>query len=136
MAKLFDYSKVIKKYRRIRFANIFEDFVDLQNLDNCPEPLHDCVVMILGNDSGQGFTREGLRFVNRRNANAGNKVFVSTVMLGTDKSLSLFQKQAVFSSLTQLRNLTSIKIGGRERKLIKFSCMDYEAAAEEVGTQV
>ena len=118
------------------FASCVEDYIDLESLDNCPESLRDCAVIIVGNDSGQGYTREGLRFVNRKNANAGNKVFVSTVMQGTDKSLSLFQKQAIFSSLSQLRNLKSIKIGGSVRKLVKFSCMDYEAAAEDVGTQV
>ena len=118
------------------FASCVEDYVDLESLENCPASLKGCAVIITGNDSGQGYTREGLRFVNRKNANAGNKVFVTTLMLGTDKSLSLFQKQAIFSSLSQLRNLTSIKIGGSERKLVKFSCMDYEAAAEEVGTQV
>ena len=81
------------------FASCVEDYIDLESLENCPESLKGCAVMIVGNDSGQGYTREGLRFVNRKNANSGNKVFVSTVMLGTDKSLSLFQKQAVFSSL-------------------------------------
>ena len=70
------------------------------------------------------------------NANSGSKLFVTTIMEGTDKSLSLFQKQAVFSSLSDLRNLTTIRMGGKERTLIKFSCMDYEAAAEDVGTQV
>ena len=112
------------------------DYVDMQSYDNCPEVLRDCAVIILGNDSGQGYTREGIRFVNRSNANAGHKVFVTTVIVGTDKSLSLFQKQAVFSSLSALRNLSSVRIGGRDRKLVKFSCMDYEAAAEEVDTQV
>ena len=27
-------------------------------------------------------------------------------------------------------------MGGKERRLLKFSCMDYEAAAEDFGTQV
>ena len=118
------------------FADSITDYVDMQSYDNCPEVLNDCAVIVLGNDAGQGFTREGIRFVNRVNANAGSKVFVTTVMVGTDKTLSLFQKQAVFSGLSSLRNLSSIRIGGRERKLVKISCMDYEAAAEDVGTQV
>ena len=63
-------------------------------------------------------------------------MFVTTVMEGTDKSLSLFQKQSMFSSLSGLKNLTTIRMGERERKLIKISCMDYEAAAEDFGTQV
>ena len=113
-----------------------EQYIDLQTLDNCPDILRDCVVVILGNDSGQGYCREGLRFVNRKMANSGSKVFVTAVMQGTDKSLSLFQKQAIFSSLSALRNLETIRMGGRERRLIKLSCMDYEAAHEEVGTQV
>ena len=91
---------------------------------------------MLGNDSGQGYTREGVRFCNREQANSGSKVFVSTLMEGSDKALSLFQKQALFSSLSGLRDVTTITMGGKERKLIKFSAMDYEAAAEDFGTQV
>ena len=118
------------------FADSITDYVDMQSYDNCPEILHDTAVCIMGNDAGQGFTREGIRFVNRANANDGSKVFVTTVMVGTDKSLSLFQKQAVFSSLSVFRNLSSVRIGGRHRRLVRISAMDYEAAAEEVGTQV
>ena len=121
------------------WADILTDqgqYVDMQSLENCPEDLHDSVVLVLGNDSGQGYCREGLRFCNRVNANSGGKVFVTTIMQGTDKSLSLFQKQALFSSLSALRNITTIKMGGKEQKLIKISCMDYEAAAEDFGTQV
>jgi hypothetical protein len=68
-------------------------------------------------------------------ANSGGKVFVSTVMVGSDKSLSSFQKQYIFSSLKGLNLLKSINMGGKERKVIKFSSMDYEAAAQDVGTQ-
>ena len=121
------------------FADIIVEqgqYVDLQTFDNCPEVLRDCVVVVMGNDSGAGYTREGVRFVNRVNGNAGCKVFVTTLMIGSDKSLSCFQKQALFSSLSALRNLSSIKISGQDRKLLKISCSDYEAAAQEVGTQV
>ena len=111
------------------FADVIVEqgqYVDLQTFDNCPEVLRDCV--------GAGYTREGVRFVNRVNGNAGCKVFVTTLMFGSDKSLSCFQKQALFSSLSALRNLSSIKISGQDRKLLKISCSDYEAAAQEVGT--
>ena len=111
-------------------------YQDMQSMEHCPPILHDCVVLVVGNDSGQGYCREGIRFCNRKTGNSGSKVFVTTLMEGTDKSLSLFQKQYLFSSLTGLRNLTSIRMGGKERKLIKLSCMDYEAAAEDFGTQV
>ena len=112
------------------------DFIEMQSLENCPKVLEDTVVMVVGNDSGQGYCREGIRFCNRKNANSGHKVFVTTVMEGSDKALSLFQKQDLFSSLSALKNLTTIKMGGKERTLIKFSSMDYEAAAEDFGTQV
>ena len=79
---------------------------------------------------------EGVRILNRKSANSGSKVFVSCVMIGSDKSLSSFQKRFIFSSLTGLGMLKSIKMGGRERKVIIISCMDYEAAAEDCGTQV
>ena len=121
------------------WADILTDqgqYVDMQSLENCPEDLHDSVVLVLGNDSGQGYCREGLRFCNRVNVNSGGKVFVTTIMQGTDNSMSLFQKQALFSSLSALQNITTIKMGGKEQKLIKISCMDYEAAAEDFGTQV
>ena len=111
-------------------------YIDLQQLDNCPKILFDCVVLVLGNDSGQGYCREGIRFCNREHANAGSKVFVTTMVQGSDKALSLFQKQALFSSLSGLRNIETIQMGRRVRKLIKFSAMDYEAAAEDFGTQV
>ena len=111
-------------------------YIDMQSLEHCPDVLHDTVIVCLGNDSGQGYCREGLRFCNRENCNSGSKVFVTAVMQGTDKSLSLFQKQALFSSLSALRNLSTIRMGGKERSLLKFSCMDYEAAHEDVGTQV
>ena len=111
-------------------------YCDMQTLDNCPDILKDTVILVVGNDSGQGFTREGIRFCNRKSANSGAKVFVSTVMIGSDKSLSNFQKQYLFSSLSELKTLRSISMGGKERKVIKFSCMDYEAAAQDVGTQV
>ena len=113
-----------------------DQYVDMQDMPDCPDILRDTVVIVCGNDSGQGHTREGIRFCNRTSANSGSKVFVTAVMVGTDKSLSLFQKQFLFSSLSALRNLTTIKMGGKERKVIKFSCMDYEAAAEDIGTQV
>ena len=111
-------------------------YVDLQTLDHCPDILRDCVVLVMGNDSGQGYCREAVRFVNRKHGNHGGKMFVTALMQGTDKSLSLFQKQALFSSLSALRNLHTIDMGGKERKLIKISAMDYEAAHEDVGTQV
>ena len=111
-------------------------YVDMQDMANCPDILKDTVVLVCGNDSGQGHTREGIRFCNRNAANSGSKVFVTAVMVGTDKSLSLFQKQYLFSSLSALRNLTTIKMGGQERKVCVFTCMDYEAAAEDMGTQV
>ena len=110
--------------------------MDLQTLDHCPDVLHDTVVVVLGNDIGQGYCREGLRGCNRKNSNSGSKTFVTALMQGTDKSLSLFQKQALFSSLSVLRTLDTIRMGGRERSIIKLSCMDYEAAHEDVGTQV
>ena len=112
------------------------EFVEMQDFDNCPEILRDSVVLILGNDSGQGFTREGVRFANREQANSGAKVFVTSLMQGSDKSLSLFQKQELFSCLSGLRGVDTITIGGKERKLFKFSAMDYEAGAEDFGTQV
>ena len=111
-------------------------YVDMQEFENCPEILHDSVLLILGNDSGQGFVREGVRFGNRIQANSGSKVFISTLVEGSDKSLSMYQKQFLFSSLTGLRHINKIFMGGRERKLYKFLCMDYEAAAQEMGTQV
>ena len=111
-------------------------YVEMQSMEFCPTILHDCVCIILGNDSGQGFTREGVRFCNRSSANSGWKIFVTTMMQGTDKSLGLFQKQSLFSTLSGLRNLTSIQMGGKERRLVKFSCMDYEAASEDFGHQV
>ena len=111
-------------------------YQDMQSLEHCPEILSDTVILVVGNDSGQGFTREGIRFCNRKSANSGAKVFTSTVMVGSDKSLSSFQKQYIFSSLKGLRLLNSINMGGKERKVIKFSSMDYEAAAQDVGTQV
>ena len=111
-------------------------FVDLQSFDNCPEILHGVVVLVMGNDAGAGFSREGVRFCNREKANSGSKVFVTTLVQGSDKPLSLYQKQDLFSSLTGLRSLKTIRMGGKERKLLKFSVMDYEAAAEEFGTQV
>ena len=111
-------------------------YVDLESLENCPEYLKGAAVIVCGNDSGQGYCREGIRFVNRINSNAGSKVFITTLMEGSDKSLSLFQKQALFSTLSSLRNLSSINIGGQFRRLLKISCMDYEAAAEDVGQQV
>jgi hypothetical protein len=112
------------------------EYVDLQQFDNCPEVLHDSVVLILGNDSGQGYCREGIRFCNRLNANSGSKVFVTTMVQGSDKGLSLYQKQELFSSLSALREVKTIKMGGKVRKLVKFSAMDYEAAHEDFGTQV
>ena len=112
------------------------EFVELQSFENCPPILHGAVVVILGNDSGQGFCREGIRFCNRNQANSGSKVFVTTMVEGSDKPLSLYQKQFLFSSLTGLRNMDTIQMGGRERKLILFSTMDYEAQAEDLGTQV
>ena len=112
------------------------DFVEMQSLEHCPKVLEDKVIIVCGNDSGQGFCREGIRFCNRKNANSGGKIFVSAVMQGSDKSLSLFQKQQLFNSLSALRNLSTIQMGGKERALVKFSVMDYEAAAEDVGTQV
>ena len=108
----------------------------MQSLEHCPKVLEDKVIIVCGNDSGQGFCREGIRFCNRKNANSGGKIFVSAVMQGSDKSLSLFQKQQLFNSLSALRNLSTIQMGGKERALVKFSVMDYEAAAEDVGTQV
>ena len=86
--------------------------------------------------SGQGFSREGVRFGNRLQANSGSKVFVTTLVEGSDKPLSLYQKQYLFSSLTGLRGMNTILMGGKQRKLIKISSMDYEAQAEELGTQV
>ena len=118
------------------FADAVTDYVDLQSYEDCPDVLYDCAVIITGNDAGQGFSREAIRFANRVNPNAGSKMFVTTVMVGTDKGLSLWQKQAVFCNLSPLRNTSSIRIGGRVRKLVKFSAMDNEACAEEVGTQV
>ena len=112
------------------------EFIELQQFENCPEILHDCIVLVLGNDSGQGFSREGVRFCNRDQANSGWKVFVTTMMQGSDKALSLFQKQALFSCLSGLRTMRSIHMGGKERRLLKFSAMDYEAGAEDFGTQV
>ena len=112
------------------------EFVEMQDFENCPEILRDSVVLILGNDSGQGFTREGVRFANREQANSGAKVFVTSLMQGSDKSLSLFQKQELFSCLSGLRGVDTITMGGKERKLFKFSAMDYEAGAEDFGTQV
>ena len=79
---------------------------------------------------------KGVRILNRKSANSGSKVFVSCVMIGSDKSLSSFQKRFIFSSLTGLRMLKSINMRGRDRKVIIISCMDYEAAAEDCGTQV
>ena len=111
-------------------------YIEMQSMEFCPTILNDCVCLILGNDSGQGFTREGVRFCNRTNGNSGWKIFVTTMMKGSDKSLGLFQKQSLFSSLSGLRNLTSIQMGGKERRLVKFSCMDYEAASEDFGHQV
>ena len=112
-------------------------YLGLESLEDCPESLKGVVaVLVCGNDSGQGYCREGVRFVNRINSNSGSKVFITTLMEGSDKSLSLFQKQALFSTLSSLRNLSSIHIGGQVRQLIKISCMDYEAAAEDVGQQV
>ena len=86
--------------------------------------------------SGQGFSREGVRFGNRLQANSGSKVFVTTLVEGSDKPLSLYQKQYLFSSHTGLRGMNTIQMGGKQRKLIKISSMDYEAQAEELGTQV
>ena len=84
----------------------------------------------------QGFCREGIRFCNRKLANSGAKVFVTSMIEGSDKPLSLFQKQSLFSCLRGLRNVNTITMGGKERKLLKFSAMDYEAAHEDFGTQV
>ena len=94
------------------------------------------MVVVIGNDSGQGYSREGLRFCNRENGNHGSKIFVTTMVEGSDKSLSLYQKQGLFSSLSGLKGKNCIKMGGKERKLLIFSAMDYEAAHEEFGTQV
>ena len=65
------------------------DFIEIQSLEDCPIILRDSVIVVVGNDSGQGYTREGIRFCNRPNANSGAKVFVTTVMQGSDKALSL-----------------------------------------------
>ena len=111
-------------------------FVEMQSFENCPPILHDTVPVVLGNDSGQGFCREGVRFCTRFQANSGAKVFVSTLVEGSDKQLSLYQKQFLFDSLTGLKNMETIQIGGKERQLIKIAAMDYEAQAEELGTQV
>ena len=113
-----------------------DEYVDLQQFENCPDILRDTVVVVIGNDSGQGYSREGLRFCNRENGNYGSKIFVTTMVEGSDKSLSLYQKQGLFSSLSGLRGKNCIKMGGKERKLLIFSAMDYEAAHEEFGTQV
>ena len=94
------------------------------------------MVVVLGNDSGRGFCREGLRFCNRENANHGSKIFVTTMVEGSDKGFSLYQKQEFFSSLSGLRGHNTIKMGGKVRKLFKFSAMDYEASHEDFGTQV
>ena len=101
-------------------------FVSLGDLSDCPEFLRDAVVAVIGNDSGQGRTREGLRFVNRPQANSGAKVFVTGMINRSDKGLSLGQKQHIFSQMLSLKNLTTINMGHRERKLILISCMDYE----------
>ena len=105
-------------------------FVELQTFENCPEILVNCVVLVLGNDSGAGYTREGVRIVNRIHGNARSKVYLTNLMMGSDKGLSCFQKQALFSSLSALRGVSTIKVAGQERKLIKISCMDYEAQAQ------
>lgn len=112
------------------------EYVDLQQFENCPEILRDSVVVVMGNDSGRGFCREGLRFCNRENANHGSKIFVTTMVEGSDKGFSMYQKQEFFSSLSGLRGHNTIKMGGKVRKLFKFSAMDYEAAHEDFGTQV
>ena len=77
-----------------------------------------------------------MRFGNRLQANSGSKVFVTTLVEGSDKPLSLYQKQFLFSSLTGLRGMNTIQMGGKQRKLLKISSMDYEAQAEELETQV
>ena len=72
------------------WADVISDsgeYRDMQDMEFCPEVLRDCVVVVVGNDSGQGYCREGLRFYNRVNANSGSKVFVTTVMEGTDPCL-------------------------------------------------
>ena len=35
-------------------------YCDMQSWDNCPDILRDAVILVTGNDSGQGCTREGL----------------------------------------------------------------------------
>ena len=134
---IIDKSKIVAALQN--FAdNLTElgQFVDLSSMENCPELLKGAAVIVVGDDSGVGYCREGFRIVNRVQSNSGSKLFITSLMEGSDKSLSLFQKQALFDSLSPLRNLSSINIGGKVRKLIKISCLDYEAAAESFGQQV
>ena len=111
------------------WANVLTDrgqYVSLGDQSDCPELLKEAVVIVTGNDAGQGRTREGIRFVNRPQANSGGKVFVTGMINRSDKGLSLGQKQHIFSQLKTLRNLTTINMGHKERRLIVISCMDYE----------
>ena len=111
------------------WANVLTErgqYVSLGDQSDCPELLKEAVVLVTGNDAGQGRTREGIRFVNRPQANSGGKVFVTGMINRSDKGLSLGQKQHIFSQLKSLRNLTTINMGHKERRLVLISCMDYE----------
>ena len=74
--------------------------------------------------------------MNRNNSNSGTKTFVTTLLNQSDKGLSLHQKQNIFGdSFSQLSQLTTLNIGGRERDLLVFMTGDWEAGAERFGGQ-
>ena len=125
----FDLLTAVKHWAKVLTET--NQFVRLGDTKNCPEVLSESVVICIGDDCGQGATRECLRLVNRPNSNSGSKVFITTLLTRSDKGISLAQKQKIFEpSFSQLSQLTHLEMGAAVRPVVVFGSSDWEAGFE------
>ena len=97
------------------WCSVLHSHNQLMRLDsdpNCPEELKGRVVCtVTGPDSGKGYTRLGLRIVNRQHSNTGSKTFVLGLVNMSDKNFSNFQSQNLIGlPLKSIQEIQSLKV--------------------------
>ena len=88
------------------------ELLRLDSDPNCPEELKGQVICtVTGPDSGKGYTRLGLRIVNRPNSNSGAKTFVLGLVNMSDKNFSHHQTQKLMGfPLQTMKTIKTLNI--------------------------